>query len=78
MKDSYKRLEKTLYSIKYMVILKMMIKNIRKSDESRKKCYALIINRSCSDRNNYELYLDASNDVAAIIIIKAKKIMKNM
>lgn len=57
------------------------LKNIRKSDAARKNYYSLIANRNWSDRNNYDLYLDASNDandVAAIIVNKAKDIMKNM
>lgn len=56
------------------------LKNIKKSDDSRKNYYSLIANRNWSDRNNYDLYLDAANDanaIADIIVNKAKEYLKN-
>ena len=55
----------------------MAMKNIKKSDEARSRYYSLISNKEWADKNNYDLYLDASSnidDIVNTIVEAAKKI----
>lgn len=56
------------------------LKNIKASDIARKNYYSLIANKNWADKNNYDLFLDVSNDIDSIvdeIVNKAKEYLKN-
>ena len=52
------------------------LQNIKRSDAARKKYYALISNREFSNKNNYDLYIDASMNIDEIVNIIVSEALK--